>query len=219
MSKIENIDTKILIDVLKYTSNIIIDITNKLSEQENKINKMENTLTKIQNSIDEFNSKIMLSNKSSQKNNNLKHYINHDKITLKNDFDCDFITSFLKEKNNEEYINKKVNSELKDEKNDNILNNKHKIDKLINTIIKKKNTYEAVIENNKEKSLLTDYNIIETNKVHNEKSNDDIVTNINLDHNKKNNNNDIINVNTNVNNVNTNNIKNIRKKGNFARKF
>ena len=216
MSKLENIDTKILIDALKYTSNIIVDITNKLSEQENKINKLENATIKIQKYLTELNHKINQSGELTQINNKNQKQIssynkitsNHNnKITLENDTECEKIASFLLEKNNNDSDElDRVNSKLKE----NIFKDKNKIDKLINSIVKKKNSLETILENKKEKSLLTDYNIEETNLDSEDKINNE------LDYNTNTNGNTNINDNT---NDNTNNLKNIRRKSNFARRL
>ena len=48
MDEQESSEIKILIEALKYTSNIIVDLTNKLTFQEEKINILENKLNKIQ---------------------------------------------------------------------------------------------------------------------------------------------------------------------------
>ena len=48
MGEQENNEIKILIDALKYTSNIIVDLTNKLTLQEEKISILENKINKIQ---------------------------------------------------------------------------------------------------------------------------------------------------------------------------
>ena len=58
MSKILDNDIKILLDAFKYTSNIIVEITNKLNDYDNKIKKIENNISKIANCVMELKSKI-----------------------------------------------------------------------------------------------------------------------------------------------------------------
>ena len=191
MSTLENNDLKILIDALKYTSNIVVSLTDKLAEQDKKINKLENTISKIKSIIVELNLKI---NEKTQKSK------------INNNSDNEKISSFIINKLSNNNINN--NNNILNDKN-NILKDKNKIDKLINNIIKKKHIIE---ENNKEKSLLTDYNI--TNNNQNTKSN----TKTNIDFTVKtaitNNNDDKDN-----NNKNLSKLQNIRRKTNFIRKF
>jgi len=199
MSTLENNDLKILIDALKYTSNIVVSLTDKLAEQDKKINKLENTISKIKSIIVELNLKI---NEKTQKSK------------INNNSDNEKISSFIINKLSNNNINN--NNNILNDKN-NILKDKNKIDKLINNIIKKKHIIE---ENNKEKSLLTDYNITNNNQntKSNTKTNIDFtvktaITNNNDD--KDNNNND----DKDNNNKNLSKLQNIRRKTNFIRKF
>ena len=86
MNKSENNNLKILIDALKYTSNIIVDLTNKLNDQENKIDKIENKINKIENLI------IILKNENVESNSK----INFNKNSNVNNFN----SNFLKERQN-----------------------------------------------------------------------------------------------------------------------
>jgi hypothetical protein len=194
MNKILNNDIKILLDAFKYTSNIIVEITNKLNDFENKIKKIENNISKIANCVMELKSKI---NYIEKLNNNSKLKIDSknipNKVILHNNIELD------KNKDNCEKVNDKIT--------ENIIKDKNKINNLIESILKKKKTLDNIMENNKDKSLLTDYIIDETNTIVDEKTSKEI--------NEKtiNETNTIINTNSN------NNLKNIRKKRNFAKRF
>ena len=107
--QIQNDDFKILIDALKYTSNIIVDITNKLTEQENKINKIENAINKLHHNWIELNSKLIHTNTHVNTNTNTNTNTNiqnksqnkSNKKNKKSDSDdSEEISSFLIEKTN-----------------------------------------------------------------------------------------------------------------------
>jgi hypothetical protein len=141
-------DFKILIDALKYTSNIIVNITNKLSEQDEKIERLENNLNKLY--------KIYNNDVSIKNNKELDVQIEKIKD---NDTDmASFIVEKTKNKTDVKNNNYGVNRENNFEKK--IPKDRNKIDKLINSIVKRKKTLTDIIENNKEKSLLTDYNTV-----------------------------------------------------------
>lgn len=238
MNKTENNDLKILIDALKYTSNIIVDLTNKLNEQENKINKIENLITILKKEYIELNSKISLIQNNNTNNLNstllVEKPIIKNERNIENDTECEQIATYLLSKNNDSDDYNKINNKLKDS----IFKDKNKINKLINSIVKKKNSLNDIIENNKEKSLLTEYNLNEINyeqkyNFYEEKEKNIEKSNINTDANTNTNVNTNLNIDTNANtetnankNANTNentnineNLKNIRKKSNFARRF
>lgn len=222
MNKSENNDFKILIDALKYTSNIIVDLTNKLNEQENKINKIENSINIIKKEYIELNSKNILTTHNNTINLNTNTNSLAEKQILKNiknkenDTECEQIATYLLSKNNDSNDYDKINDKLKN----NIFQDKNKINKLINSIVKKKNSLNEIIENNKEKSLLTEYNFNEIDYEQKDNFSEEKEKSIVQ---KFDNSNTNINTNANTNtNVNTNtneNLKNIRKKSNFARRF
>lgn len=163
MGESENSEIKILIDALKYTSNIIVDLTNKLTLQEEKITILENKLTKIQKvsmennlklktiDVDELN-KIILSNKKNNSVNN-NNDSNHN-------LDSDKITEYIIEKNN-----KPKSSTHTNQQNilSSIVGDKNKIDKLIDSIIKRKNDLNQLINN--ENDLIIEYSNIKKNKL------------------------------------------------------
>jgi HD-GYP domain-containing protein (c-di-GMP phosphodiesterase class II) len=241
INKSENNDLKILIDALKYTSNIIVDLTNKLNEQENKINKIENSINTLKKEYIELNSKISFNQNNNSNNFNSTLFTEKlikNERNIENDTECDQIATYLLSKNNDSDDYNKINNKLKDS----IFKDKNKINKLINSIVKKKNSLNDIIENNKEKSLLTEYNLNEIDyeqkyNFYEEKdkniqgSNANVNTITNANTNANTNTNTIINTNTNANtNTNTNanlninentneNLKNIRRKSNFARRF
>ena len=193
MSQIENCDFKIVIDALKYTSNIIVDITNKMTEQDEKILKLENNIIKIKKLCSEKNQ------------NNIK-------IEKSLNFDSDSISSYIIEKE------KKIEISNNESKN-NILKDKSKINKLINSIVKKKNLLNDLIDNN-EKSLLTDYNTNNTNNTnHNKLINDNSNLEFTFKTSKTVDDNDNQDTKSVDQKNNVDDLKKIRKKRNFARKF
>ena len=175
----ENNEIKILIDALKYTSNIIVDLTNKLTVQEEKINILENKLNKIQ--------KISLDNNFKLKtidfdklNEILKSYEHcRDHKNNNGNFDIsDEISEYVIEKNinnktnkinnNDFHTNNPINLSNKNNIQSNILveepKDKNKIDKLIGSIVKRKNLLNQMINDNKEKNVLTGYDNIQDKK-------------------------------------------------------
>ena len=217
-----------LIDALKYTSNVIVDITEKMSEQDARINKLENYVRGLEKTNRELVSK--LNAKNSQQFNELisKKFAN----TNTNVEDEDLSTYIIEKKkvadsnikNNE---NKQVPNEIY--LGDGDFEGKNKIDKLIKSIINKKKNLDEC-KNNKEKSLLTDYNQSQPNsqidftvKTANETTNTNISKNTNADTNINTNMNieENTNANTNMQNMKdaVNTLKQIRKKTNFAKRF
>ena len=207
---------KVLIDALKYTSNIIVNITNKLAEQDEKINKLENTINKIHKNFIKSQESIIDITKF---NNNITDEYSENELE-----------SFILEKKN---INtKNINTKNINTKNiDSIFQEKNKIDKLITSIIKRKKILSNIMENNKEKSLLTEHDIIN--------SNSNLLDEINNQVNNKVNNKVIIepNIEFSINTAKTScqidtktvsnkdeinkidMLKHIRKKTNFAKRF
>jgi hypothetical protein len=123
-----NDNEKILIDALKYTSDIILNLTDKLEKQEERIFHLE----KIVNSL-ELNKQVL------------------------NNEDTLFDNYLLKDDNS--FGNKK-NNKIEIENKDN--NDKIKIDMLIGSIIKKKNSYENIVDENN-----LNNNIVNNEKVYN----------------------------------------------------
>ena len=245
----ENNEIKILIDALKYTSNIIVDMTNKLTTQEEKINILENKLNKIQKISMENNLKLKTIDfdklNEILKSSNKQFIINKKKNN--HDNNSDEIAEYIIEKNTSNKICKTNNTNT----NVNICNeneihtqqnmldeepkdkDKNKIDKLIGSIVKRKNILNQMINDNKEKSILTEYNCIENTKKNIENSGLDLT--IKTGTNKSENidtktyySNTICNEieydkiadaqNNDLNKAN-NILKQIRRRGNFARKI
>lgn len=172
-------DLKILIDALKYTSNIIVNITNKLTEQDEKIERLESNINKIYKILgDGLNSnsnlnqstKTVLNTKDEHnkqdKNNkhetksNIQNYIQNYSGELENQMERvkqNNLDSFVVEKT-------KYKTDIKNNQEKTLsginLKDRNQIDKLINSIIKRKKLLSDIIEDNKEKSLLTDYNTV-----------------------------------------------------------
>jgi hypothetical protein len=187
MEEQENNETKILIDALKYTSNIIVDLTNKLTLQEEKINILENKLNKIQKVSMENNfklktidfDKLNLVLKSSSKKISSKNIQNKNN----NDSDnSDNMSEYIIEKNitNKNYQNNNTNqtqsNQIITQPNKIItqtdipncdLKDKNKIDKLIGSIVKRKNALNQMINDNKEKSILEEEQINQTRNMEN----------------------------------------------------
>jgi len=141
----ENNEIKILIDALKYTSNIIVDLTNKLTLQEEKITILENKINKIQKTSMENN--LKLKTIDIEKLN---------KIINNNIDDSDEITQYVIEKN--EKNNKQEGTAQYNQQNklNSIASNKNKIDKLIGSIVKRKNDLNQLINENKERNILVE---------------------------------------------------------------
>jgi hypothetical protein len=165
MDEQESNEIKILIDALKYTSNIIVDLTNKLTIQEEKINILENKLNKIQKMSMENNLKLktidydklnMILKSHDKYINNKKHNINDE---LENSNDSGNVSEYIIEKKNinntnNNKTNKNIQNNLGDKNNlQNIEpkdkdKDKDKIDKLIGSIVKRKNLLNEMINNN-----------------------------------------------------------------------
>ena len=132
MGEQENNEIKILIDALKYTSNIIVDLTDKLTSQEQKIIILENKLNKIQKLYMENNLKfktIDIDNLNKLLSSfNIKNLLN-------NSNEIQNIDKNTNKQNQLAQLNKIEHSG----KLDSILGDKNKIDKLIGSIFKKKN--------------------------------------------------------------------------------
>lgn len=151
MEEQEGSEIKIIIDVLKYTSNIVVDLTDKLTCQEEKISILENKLNKIQKMTMENN--LKLKTIDYDKLNKLlrtldKYNNNHNK--LHNSDDSDNVSKYIIEKNISK--NNMYNQNDLNDKND--LHNtepkdKDKIDKLIGSIVKQKNILNQMINNDK----------------------------------------------------------------------
>lgn len=227
-----NNEIKILIDALKYTSNIIVDLTNKLTSQEEKINNLENKILKIQKLTMENNIKLKSIN-INKIYEFITNFENNNNVIIDNN---DNISEFLVENNN---YNKKFNNKYDNYKYDNNKSNndksnndksmnqslnldKNKIDKLICSIVKRKNLLEEKIENKNVLESKIDY-VIETGKNEtNErdenskyvetKSNKEL-TYYEQEQEK------ITNAQNNDLNKANNILKQIRKRSNFARKF
>lgn len=214
-------DLKILIDALKYTSNIIVNITNKLTEQDEKIKKIEDNLNKLY---------IMLNNTSLKKNLELDNQI--EKIK-QND-----LTTFIIEKTKDktEIINSLNNIAKTNKYESKIPKDRNKIDKLINSIVKRKKILSDIIENNNEKSLLTDYNTVIG--INDNESDEEIInrigdfnsqnTNTNINFTIKTSKSDGSNIQSGLKKEDeeeinktgdTNVLKTIRKRSNFAKRF
>jgi hypothetical protein len=165
MGEQENNEIKILIDALKYTSNIIVDLTNKLTLQEEKISQLETKLIKTQKlsmennlklksiDIDKLN-KILSSSK--------KYNLNNDNYNNDNDNESDKMSKYIieKKKNSHEYISQ-YNTQ---NKLSGIAGDKTKIDKLIGSIVKRKNDLNQLINDNKENDIVGEYEYTKNNK-------------------------------------------------------
>lgn len=170
MGEQENNEIKILIDALKYTSNIIVDLTNKLTLQEEKISILENKINKIQKVSMEHNlklktidfemlNKILLSKKKKNFNDNTDEISNY--IVGKNE---------KNEKNNKQ---EHISQSNQQNKLSGIIGDKNKIDKLIGSIVKRKNNLNQLINENKEKDIIGEFEFTKsnkTNKTNNENS-------------------------------------------------
>lgn len=134
MKETDNNEIKILIDALKYTSNIIIDLTNKLSSQEEKINLLENKINKIQ--------KITMDNNLKLKAIDFEKSYN-DKNKLSKSSKLLVSNTENNSKEIKDYIieepNKQEETNVSKNKLSNILEDKNKIHKLIGSIVKRKN--------------------------------------------------------------------------------
>lgn len=181
MGEQENNEIKILIDALKYTSNIIVDLTNKLTIQEEKISQLETKLIKTQKLSMENNLKLKTIDinklnkilSSSKKYNINNDNYNNDNYNIDNDNgvddnDSDKISKYVieKKKNSQEYASQyNVQNKLSS-----IAGDKTKIDKLIGSIVKRKNDLNQLINDNKEKDIVGEYEYTKNNKKNNENS-------------------------------------------------
>ena len=207
MNIMENEEFKILVDALKYTSNIIVDLTTKLSEQDDKINKLEKHVIHIEKLCRDNNDKIAnskVTNTNTNTNTNTKFLIDNN---IQDDINYNEISDYLLKKN--ELVGENYN--IKD-LNDDIFKDKNKIDKLISSIIKRKKLLNEE-HDNKDKSLLTDYNSHTINKELKDESFEFTIKTAHLD---ENNSDDKQN---DKSNTNVETIKQIRKKINFSRRF
>jgi len=242
----ENNEIKILIDALKYTSNIIVDLTNKLTTQDEKISILENKLIRIQKLSMENN--LKLKTIDFDKLNHLIELTNSNEINKKiHPNSSDEISEYIIEKknnydkNNESNkINTQLNKnniktevlveEFKDKNKD-----KDKIDKLIGSIVKRKNLLNQMVNDNNDKSILTQYDnnenknnisgidlTIRTGTTKSEIIKSEIVDIKNNNENLKSNEfeqDKIINAQNNDLNKANNILKQIRKRSTFARKM
>ena len=193
MDEQEGSEIKILIDALKYTSNIIVDLTNKLTIQEEKISILENKLNKIQKMSMENNLKlktidydklnILLKSQDKYINSSNKKQSNIRGGILDNSNDSDNVSEYVIEKDVCNKNNKSNQNDLGNKKN---LQNtepldkykdkeKNKIDKLIGSIVKRKNLLAQMTNNNNE----NENNINENNNI-NEKNIKDCDTGLDL---------------------------------------
>ena len=157
-------EIKILIDALKYTSNIIVDLTNKLTIQEEKMSILESKLNKIQKMSMENNLKlktidydklnILLKSQDNYINASNKKQSNIEGHVLDNSNNSDNVSEYFIEKDvnnknnksNQNNLGNKINlqnTELLDKDKE-----KNKIDKLIGSIVKRKNLLNQLINNN-----------------------------------------------------------------------
>jgi hypothetical protein len=224
----ENNEIKILIDALKYTSNIIVDLTNKLNIQEEKINIFENKLNKIQKLSIENNLKLkkinindMTLNNGYKNNKNIKNNINTK--SLENNI-SDEISGYIIEENTNSKMN--ILNNIKNNITIEESGNKNKIDKLIGSIITRKKLLSKMINDNNEKSILTEYEIDNNKKLNNtELTNKSENINTQKTNNYENIKNDefeqdkIIDAQNNDLNKANNILKQIRRRGNFVRKM
>ena len=172
-SKEENKD---LIDALKYSSDILIKLTEKISDHENEIFELNKNLNSINDII------ITIKNQMDLIKNIIKMYKDKNKNIKYPEVNEQHNQSFLKSEISNNIINDKLNNKNIDDKN--------KIDKIINSIIKRKNDL--------------DNNYLE------------LKNNININNDQENN---IINNNQNKNNLYSNSILKNRKKINSVKRF
>lgn len=169
MGEQENNEIKILIDALKYTSNIIVDLTNKLTLQEEKISILENKINKIQKATMENNLKLKTIDFD---------MLNKILLSKKNNFNdnSDEISNYIVEKKEKnEKNNKQEHTTQSNQQNklSGIIGDKNKIDKLIGSIVKRKNNLNQLINENKEKDIIGEFEFTKsnkTNKTNNENS-------------------------------------------------
>lgn len=167
MGEQENNEIKILIDALKYTSNIIVDLTNKLTLQEEKISILENKINKIQKATMENNLKLKTIDFD---------MLNKILLSKKNNFNdnSDEISNYIVEKKEKnEKNNKQEHTTQSNQQNklSGISGDKNKIDKLIGSIVKRKNDLNQLINENKD--IIGEYEFTKsnkTNKTNNENS-------------------------------------------------
>lgn len=164
MGEQENNEIKILIDALKYTSNIIVDLTNKLTLQEEKISILENKINKIQ--------KVTMENNLKLKTIDFD-ILNKILLSKKNNFndDLDEISNYIVEKNEKNNKQEHTTQSNQQNKLSGIIGDKNKIDKLIGSIVKRKNDLNQLINENKD--IIGEYEFTKsnkTNKTNNENS-------------------------------------------------
>lgn len=164
MGEPENNEIKILIDALKYTSNIIVDLTNKLGLQEEKITILENKINKIQKVSMENNLKLKTIDIEK-----LNKILSHEqKNNFKDPNNSDEISQYIFEKNDKNGQNGynghnghngKTNKseQITQNKLSCIAGDKNKIDKLIGSIVKRKNDLNQFANENKEKDIIIEY--------------------------------------------------------------
>lgn len=149
----ENNEIKILIDALKYTSNIIVDLTNKLEIQEEKIKNQENKIDIIENKLNKFQklsmeNSLKLKTINIDKINNLCEIYNNKHNNLNN---SEEMSEYVIDKTTSKQ-NTKSNIKSNIKSNDNYqqdTNVKNKIDKLIGSIVKRKDILDKMlVENN-----------------------------------------------------------------------
>lgn len=228
MGENENNEIKILIDALKYTSNIIIDLTNKLEIQENKMNILENKLNKFQKLSMENNLKLKTIN--IDKINNLCEIHNNNNNCHSNDANnSEEMSEYVIDKTIHT-SNTKSNTKSNKDNYQQDSNAKSKIDKLIGSIVKRKDVLEKMmVENNMEckknvidsnqeektKCMELDYTI----KTGTNKSNIDKTNGTQSGINDINEQEKITNAQNNDLNKANNILKQIRRRSNFARKM
>lgn len=222
---VENNDLKILIDALKYTSNLIVDITDKLTEQDKKIDKLEKTIISIQNTLRTLNtiqnsntSKINAKLNHKHNEEELKSFIIEKKNTQSKNVNNDINT------NNTNYTNNTKIGQSEIYLGENNFENKNRIDKLISSIVKKKKMLNDEINDEKnllgEKSLLTDYNLTQQdNKTNLSSGIDFTIKTANQNNSKTLNDMEKETKQTQEAKEIVNTLKNIRKKTNFARRL
>lgn len=214
-----NNDYKVLIDTIKYTSDIILEITNKLTFLEDKMNNLERNTSMLKNnqlhnlnhiSKEELNTKKILSKKNTKDKNNyittentLSNYL------VKND-DYSLNYENTKDKSRTSIKSTKLGQKY-ESKTNNITNDKSKIDKLIGSIIKRKNDLSEKLQK-KEEYDIKDEVIVE--EYEEEDKQDKII--LEEDKQEKE---DKEDKQEKKEDNNLNNIKQIRRKINFARRF
>jgi hypothetical protein len=200
ISNVYEQDHQVLVDALKYTSDIVVSLTNKLSKNEEKIMTLEKELNDYKNKTDkkfiEFNKKISNFDKTSLLSSNNKILIENDN-DLHSNFEllsqtCADINSNGDIIDYETFTNTLCNTTMMSEATSNLDDfKKDKATTIVQNLIKQKLELEKKING------LVDNNIVEnntnTNKINNDNEDDQIIASKNLNA--------------------------IRKKKNFARRF